>query len=127
MVVRRYFHIDIDLIAKQMATSKMMKLITKFPQEFATTTWKANFIFWPSDRQLIQKKHMKLLGPMDLIILSLECQGFSTVRFGEGLSVATPHLEECEDDTHTPEMGTWEFSGTLKTSKFDYKGQNTLP
>ncbi len=22
--------------------------------------------------------------------------------------VATPLLEECEDDIHTPEMGTWE-------------------
>jgi hypothetical protein len=30
-------------------------------------------------------------------------------------SVATPLLEECEDDTHTPEMGTWESSGTPKT------------
>jgi hypothetical protein len=28
--------------------------------------------------------------------------------------VATPLLEKCENDTHTLEMGTWEFSGTLK-------------
>jgi hypothetical protein len=41
--------------------------------------------------------------------------------------VATPLLEECEDDTHTPEMGTWESSGTFKTSEFDYRGQNTSP
>jgi hypothetical protein len=41
--------------------------------------------------------------------------------------VATPLLEECEDDTHTLEMGTWESSGTPKTSEFDCKGQNTLP
>ncbi len=34
-------------------------------------------------------------------------------------------LEECEDDTHTPEMGTWESIGTPKTSEFDYRGQNT--
>jgi hypothetical protein len=34
-------------------------------------------------------------------------------------------LRECEDETHTPEMGTWEFSGTPKTSKFDCRGQNT--
>jgi len=26
--------------------------------------------------------------------------------------VATSLLEECEDDTHTPEMGTWESFGT---------------
>jgi len=42
-------------------------------------------------------------------------------------SVATPLLEECEDDTHTLEMGTWEFSGTLKTLEFNCRGQNTLP
>jgi site-specific DNA-cytosine methylase len=29
---------------------------------------------------------MELLGPMDLIILGWECQGFSMVGFGEGLS-----------------------------------------
>jgi hypothetical protein len=41
--------------------------------------------------------------------------------------VATPLLEECEDDTHTPEMGTWESSRTLETSELDCKGQNTSP
>jgi hypothetical protein len=30
-------------------------------------------------------------------------------------NVATPLLEECEDDIHTPEMGTWESSRTPKT------------
>jgi len=29
---------------------------------------------------------MELLGPMDIIILGWECQGFSMVGFGEGLS-----------------------------------------
>ncbi len=42
-------------------------------------------------------------------------------------NVPTPLLEECEDDTHTPKMGTWESSGTPKTSEFDCRGQNTLP
>ncbi len=36
-----------------------------------------------------------------------------------------PTLKECEDETHTPEMGTWESFGTPKTSKFDCRGQNT--
>ncbi len=31
-------------------------------------------------------------------------------------------LRECEDETHTPEMGTWESSGTLETLEFDCKG-----
>jgi hypothetical protein len=36
-----------------------------------------------------------------------------------------PTLRECEDETHTREMGTWESYGTPKSSKFDCKGQNT--
>jgi hypothetical protein len=51
-----------------MATSRMMELIIRFPQQFATTAWKASFTFLPFDIQLIQKKQMELLGPMDLII-----------------------------------------------------------
>lgn len=41
--------------------------------------------------------------------------------------IATPLLEEWEDDIHSPEMGAWESSGTLATSEFNCKGQNTLP
>jgi site-specific DNA-cytosine methylase len=70
----------------------MMELTTKFPQQFATTAWKANFTFLPSDIQLIQKKHMELLGPIDLIISSWECQGFSTAGFGEGLNDTRSNL-----------------------------------
>jgi hypothetical protein len=42
-------------------------------------------------------------------------------------SVTTPFLEECEDDTHTPKMGTWESSETSEISEFDWRGQNTSP
>jgi len=42
-------------------------------------------------------------------------------------NVATPLLEECEDNTHTREMGTWESSETPETSEFDCKGQNASP
>jgi len=43
-------------------------------------------------------------------------------------NVSQPHFwKECEDDSHTPEMGTWESSGTPKTSEFDCKAQNTSP
>ncbi len=69
-----------------MVTLRMMEFTTKFPQQFATITWKANFTFFPFDIQLIQKKHMELFGPMDLIISGWESQGFLATRFGEGLS-----------------------------------------
>jgi site-specific DNA-cytosine methylase len=64
----------------------MREFITRFPQQFATTAWKASFTFLPSDIQLIQKKHMELLGHVDLIISGWECQGSSATGFGEGLS-----------------------------------------
>jgi len=63
-----------------------MELTAKFPQQFATTAWKVSFTFLPSDIQLIQKKHMELLGPVDLIISSWECQGFLAAGFGKRLS-----------------------------------------
>jgi hypothetical protein len=68
MVVRRYFYVDIDPIARQMAASRMKEFTTRFPQQFATIARKASFTFLPSDIQLIQKKHMELFGPVDLII-----------------------------------------------------------
>ncbi len=34
-------------------------------------------------------------------------------------------LEEWEDDSRTPELGTWESIGTPETSEFDFRGQNT--
>jgi hypothetical protein len=48
MVVRKYFYVDIDPIAKQVAASRMRELTTRFPQQFATTAWKVNFMFLSS-------------------------------------------------------------------------------
>jgi hypothetical protein len=49
MVVQRYFYANIDLIARQVVASRMMELIARFPKQFVTTAWKANFTFLPSD------------------------------------------------------------------------------
>jgi hypothetical protein len=39
--------------------------------------------------------------------------------------VTTLLWERCEDEIHTPKIGTWESSETPKISKFDGRGQNT--
>jgi hypothetical protein len=44
-----------------------------------------------------------------------------------GCNVATPLLEECEDDIHTLEMGTWESYGTPEILELDCRSQNTSP
>jgi hypothetical protein len=42
-------------------------------------------------------------------------------------NLSQPYFEEeCEDETHTPGMGTWESAETLETSEFDCRGQNTF-
>jgi hypothetical protein len=38
-----------------------------------------------------------------------------------------PTLKKCEDDTHTPEMWTWESFRTPEFSELDCRGQNTSP
>jgi hypothetical protein len=40
--------------------------------------------------------------------------------------VTTPLWGKCEVATHTPEMGTWESSGTPENSELDCRGQNTF-
>jgi len=40
----------------------------------------------------------------------------SLLLMKNGEIVATPLLEECEDDIHTPEKGTWESFGTPEIS-----------
>jgi hypothetical protein len=49
-----------------------------------------------------------------------------SMKVEEG-SCRNPILKECEDDTHTPEMGTWESFETPENSELDCKGQNTSP
>jgi hypothetical protein len=49
-------------------------------------------------------------------------QSFHRV-FSQSSYIATPLWEECEDETHIPEMGTWEFVETPETSYCS--GQNT--
>jgi hypothetical protein len=38
--------------------------------------------------------------------------------------LSQPYLGECEDEIPTPEMGTWESSGTPEILEFDCRGQN---
>jgi hypothetical protein len=49
MVIQKYLYINIDPIGRQVAASRMMELTAKFPQQFATTAWKASYTFLPFD------------------------------------------------------------------------------
>jgi len=43
----------------------------------------------------------------------------------DGMIVATPLWDKCEDETHTPKSGKLESSGTLENSELEFKGQDT--
>jgi hypothetical protein len=58
---------------------------------------------------------------------SFKCQWGHWPFLLMGENVTTPLLEECEDESHILEMGTWESTRIPETSEFNYKGQNTLP
>jgi hypothetical protein len=47
-----------------------------------------------------------------------------TFSFSGG-ECCNPLLKKCEDEIHTPKVGTWESSSIPKTSEFDCRGQNT--
>jgi hypothetical protein len=66
-----------------------------------------------------------VVNPISIPLLITFMLGATTVSTPM-VVVTTLLLEECEDDTHTPEMGTWESTGTPETSEFDCRGQNTL-
>jgi len=41
------------------------------------------------------------------------------------MKMLQPYFKGCEDETHTPQIGTRESSGTPKTLELDCRGQNT--
>jgi hypothetical protein len=85
------------------------------------------------------KKRRKTQKQMEIIIMFTKNNGkwnFSKIwSYNPMLSISlflslrkecrNPTLKECEDDTHIPEMGTWESSETPKNSELDFRGQIT--
>ncbi len=52
------------------------------------------------------------------------CNSFASCSVWD-LYCRNPTLEEWEDDSFTPKMGTWESTETFETLEFNCKGQNT--
>ncbi len=68
------------------------------------STWNSNF-------------KASSMGKFFFLFFSMSCTNIKPI--------VTLLWEECEDETHTPKMGTWESARTPKTSEFNYRGQNT--
>ncbi|CAM6097627.1 unnamed protein product [Calypogeia fissa] len=85
MVIRKYFYVDVDPLARRVTESRLMQLTSRFLHQFSTAAWSSSFTFFPADIRLIQQRHIELVGPLDLIIAGWECQGFSAAGSGDGL------------------------------------------
>jgi hypothetical protein len=72
------------------------------------------------------KVHINVQFFKNPFVNALKISTFLLYSFSKVHKCRNLTLRECEDETHTPEMGTWESSRTLKSLEFDYKGQNTL-
>jgi hypothetical protein len=59
------------------------------------------------------------------VINNKSCTLFLMDNSTKTIIIATLLWEECEDETNTPKMGTWESIGTPKTLEFNCRGQNT--
>ncbi len=64
------------------------------------------------------------LKPTSMQTLFHLCQ--PSLDFLTQVMCPNPILRKCENETHIPEMGTWESSRTPKISEFDCRGRNTL-
>jgi len=47
--------------------------------------------------------------------------------FVRAQKLSQPHFGQCEDETHTPKSGNFEYSRTPATSELDNRGQKTSP
>jgi hypothetical protein len=70
------------------------------------------------------KATMQVGGRVSLTIIT---QVFHVPKMKNSFICPNPTLRECEDDTHTPEMGTWKSLGNPENSVVNYRGQNTSP
>jgi hypothetical protein len=93
---------------------------------------KANYIFYFKATKM-RKYNWGLKNPNKKISRGFKCnihaqatrRGMGFWGVGTIITVATPLWGKCEDETHTPKIGTWESSGTPKISEFNCRGENT--
>jgi hypothetical protein len=74
----RQLHVcEIDSKARALAAARLEVLSKMFPELLPPEAFARCFSVLPHDISLIKYRHIKELGPMDLIICGFPCQGFS--------------------------------------------------
>ncbi len=73
------------------------------------------FCFW------MLKVFVHIFGCRRFLLLFLDVIGYCIYSW---MFCCNPILRKCEDETHTPEMGTWESIRTPEISEYNCRGQN---
>jgi site-specific DNA-cytosine methylase len=84
--IRQLYVCEIEIEAKELAAARLETLSKMFPKLLPPEAFARCFSVLPHDISLIKHRHIKELGPVDLIICGFPCQGFSrATRNAQGL------------------------------------------
>jgi hypothetical protein len=85
-LIQKLYVCEIDPEARTLAAARLQVLSKMFPELLLSKAFASCFSFLPQDIALIKQEHVQKLGPVDLIICGLPCQGFSrATRRAQGL------------------------------------------
>jgi hypothetical protein len=84
--IRQLYVCEIDSEARALAAARLEVLSKMFPKLLPPEAFARFFSVLPHDISLIKYRHIKELGPVDLVICGFPCQGFSrATRNAQGL------------------------------------------
>jgi site-specific DNA-cytosine methylase len=81
--IRKLHVYEIDPKARALAAAARLEVLSRtYPELLAPAAFARCFSSFPQDIALIKHKHVRELGPVDLVVCGFPCQGFS--RAAEG-------------------------------------------
>jgi predicted aspartyl protease len=75
--IRQLYVCEIDSAARALAAARLEVLSKMFPELLPSEAFAHCFSVLPHDIAMIKYRHIKELGPVDLVICGFPCQGFS--------------------------------------------------
>jgi site-specific DNA-cytosine methylase len=75
--IRQLYVCEIDSVARALAAARLEVLSKMFPELLPSEAFAHCFSVLPHDIAMIMYRHIKKLGPVDLVIRRFPCQGFS--------------------------------------------------
>ena len=91
LVVDRYWAVERDSVARQVAESRFLQMHRRFPFQLTVEQTNRAHTQLPQDVALVSKRDIEELGRVDLVVAGWPCQGHS--RAGGGLGLMDPRSQ----------------------------------